>query len=71
MAVTIPVMAKARIGHFAEAQVLKALGGGKARGPGRNGPAGAQLGRDQGRASPHQDGVGRTPFQLTDQARNV
>jgi hypothetical protein len=23
MAVTIPVMAKARIGHFAEAQVLK------------------------------------------------
>ena len=27
MAVTIPVMAKARIGHFAEVQVLKALGG--------------------------------------------
>ena len=25
-AVTIPVMAKARIGHFAEAQVLEALG---------------------------------------------
>jgi hypothetical protein len=26
MAVTIPVMAKARIGHFAEAQALKVLG---------------------------------------------
>jgi pyridoxal biosynthesis lyase PdxS len=25
-AVTIPVMAKARIGHFVEAQILKALG---------------------------------------------
>lgn len=25
-AVTIPVMAKARIGHFAEAQILEALG---------------------------------------------
>lgn len=25
-AVTIPVMAKARIGHFAEAQILQALG---------------------------------------------
>ena len=25
-AVTIPVMAKARIGHFAEAQVLEAIG---------------------------------------------
>ena len=27
MAVTIPVMAKARIGHFAEVQVLEVLGG--------------------------------------------
>ena len=27
-AVTIPVMAKARIGHFVEAQILEALGGG-------------------------------------------
>jgi len=25
-AVTIPVMAKARVGHFAEAQILEALG---------------------------------------------
>lgn len=25
-AVTIPVMAKARIGHFAEAQILEAIG---------------------------------------------
>ena len=25
-AVTIPVMAKARIGHFAEAQILQAIG---------------------------------------------
>jgi hypothetical protein len=36
MAVTIPVLAKAQIGHFAEVQVLKVLGGGKARGPGRS-----------------------------------
>ena len=62
MAVTIPVMAKARIGHFAEVQVLKVLGG-------REGPrtrveraAGAQLGRDQGLTSPHQDGVGQPTF---------
>jgi hypothetical protein len=52
MAVTIPVMAKAQIGHFVEVQVLEVLGGGKARGPGRNGPTGAQLGRDQGLTSP-------------------
>ena len=48
-AVTIPVMAKARIGHFAEAQILEALGVDyvdetEVLTPGRRGPPHRQVG---------------------------
>ena len=71
MAVTIPVMAKARIGHFAEAQVRKVLGG-------REGPRTRveRAGRGAVRPGPGADKLhsGRgwtTHFQLNNQARNV
>ena len=71
MAVTIPVMAKARIGHFAEVQVLKVRGG-------REGPrtraerAGrGAVGPGPGAGEPTSGRGWTTHFQLNNQARNV
>ncbi len=63
-AVTIPVMAKARIGHFAEAQVLEALGvdyidESEVLTPGRRGPPHRQVGVPRAlRLRRHQPGRG-------------
>ena len=77
-AVTIPVMAKARIGHFAEAQVLEALGvdyidESEVLTPGRRGPPHRQVGvprplrvrRHQPRRgpAPHLRGGGADPLE--------
>ena len=63
MAVTIPVMAKARIGHFAEVQVLRTPGG-----TGR--PQGA-VGPGPGAGEPTSGRGWTTHFQLNNRARNV
>ena len=54
-AVTIPVMAKARIGHFVEAQILEALGvdyvdESEVLTPGRRGPPHRQVGVHRARS---------------------
>jgi|GEM_PF-3073423 hypothetical protein len=71
MEVTIPVMAKARIDHFAEAQVLKALGG-------REGPRTRAERAGRGAVGPgpgadelHSGRRWTNPFQLNNEARNV
>lgn len=71
MAVTIPVLAKAQIGHFVEVQVLKVLGG-------REGPRTRAERAGRGAVGPgpgadelHSGRGWTTPFQLNNEARNV